>query len=178
MIESPFSQPSENQPLPPLFGLIVSNATFQWFNEPARTLQNLSALIKPNRWMLFSTFGAKTLRELHHSMIMASEKNKIPYRRKGLAYADGDLWVDWSKKAGFNEITLEESLFRQHFAGVKDFLYSIRRTGESDASNGPLQYQRRTLLDMQSIYEKHFQDELGVYCTYHPLFVSVCKKFK
>ncbi|MBC9783471.1 hypothetical protein H1S01_02950 [Heliobacterium chlorum] len=111
-------------------------------------------------------------------MIMASEKNKIPYRRKGLAYADGDLWVDWSKKAGFNEITLEESLFRQHFAGVKDFLYSIRRTGESDASNGPLQYQRRTLLDMQSIYEKHFQDELGVYCTYHPLFVSVCKKFK
>ncbi|MTV47849.1 methyltransferase domain-containing protein [Heliobacillus mobilis] len=178
IIESPFSQPSENPSFPPLFDLVVSNATFQWFNEPAKTLQNLSGLIKPNRWMLFSTFGVQTLTELHQSMIMASSKNRIPYRRKGLTYADGDLWVNWCKKAGFDEITLEESMLRQHFAGVKDFQYSIRRTGTSDASTGPLQYQRRTLLDMQFIYEKHFRDEQGVYCTYHPMFVSGRKKFK
>lgn len=46
------------------FDLIVSNATVQWFDSPGRTLERLTAGLRPGGLMLHSTFGPGTFAEL------------------------------------------------------------------------------------------------------------------
>lgn len=47
------------------FDLIISNATFQWFNEPRKTLEKLKNYLTSKGSLYFSTFGENTFSELH-----------------------------------------------------------------------------------------------------------------
>jgi len=44
--------------------LILSNATFQWCNDLARTFQECLRVLRPGGLLMFTTFGPDTLKEL------------------------------------------------------------------------------------------------------------------
>ena len=47
------------------YDIVISNATFQWFNHMPVTLKKLYTSLNPNGMLCFSTFGEYTFRELN-----------------------------------------------------------------------------------------------------------------
>lgn len=46
------------------FDLIVSNAVFQWFEDPGKSLLALSERLSPEGFLAFTTFGPRTMKEI------------------------------------------------------------------------------------------------------------------
>ena len=59
------------------YDLIVSNASFQWFNNLQLTLGQLYSKLNNNGILCFSTFGDKTFNELHKSYNIAKQNLEI-----------------------------------------------------------------------------------------------------
>src|SRR5699024_11891387 len=62
--------------------LIISNATFQWFNHLEVTVQKLCYALKETGWLTFSTFGERTFHELYTSYEQALSKLNIQKRTR------------------------------------------------------------------------------------------------
>lgn len=55
------------------FDLIISNATFQWFNNLEKTIGQLKNYLNPQGEIIFSTFMEGTYKELKSSLLKVSE---------------------------------------------------------------------------------------------------------
>ncbi len=59
------------------YDLIVSNATFQWFNHFESTFEKLTSALTPIGQICFSTFGQHTFNELRTSFKAISDQRKL-----------------------------------------------------------------------------------------------------
>ena len=161
------------------YDLIISNATFQWFNALTKTLEKLIKALSPNGALLFSTFGENTFKELHasfniakrnlalekdfspgQSFCSASELEKICYST--LIYS--------SMK--HKKIKLTERYYYEYFKDCKEFLYSVKKIGASNAQN--LSNTNIDLIkEVIKVYNKTFQRGDKVLATYHSLFICI-----
>ncbi|WP_078500738.1 malonyl-ACP O-methyltransferase BioC [Paenibacillus selenitireducens] len=119
------------------YDLIVSNATFQWFNHPAETCQALVKLLEPNGVMAFATFGPQTFHELHDSFARAEQELSLTPTPHGQSYLDErawhDIFTDHEGPASEGLFHWKESLYVMEYPQVEDFLYSVKRVGAGNA---------------------------------------------
>lgn len=74
--------------------LIISNAAFQWFNDPRGTVQSCLRALRPERGLLaFSTFGPGTFYQLHASFAEAERLLRLPPGVHGQPFAGRDVWL-------------------------------------------------------------------------------------
>ncbi len=146
---------------PEHYDLIVSNATFQWFNDPALTVQRYVQCLKPRGMLAFSTFGTETFRELHEAFRTAEAELGLGPSRHGQAYAPRELWfkamlaqTDLSAPATVDAANAEvksdsplemafelphakllwrEELLQVYHPTVKHFLHRVKRIGAGNA---------------------------------------------
>ncbi len=163
------------------YDLIISNATFQWFNNLAATLQKLTSNLKPEGSFFFATFGAETFRELHQAFHRAKaelnlnlEENLLPGQK---FYGLSDLiricqQVFQSSLTDSLTIHGHELLEYEYFATVNDFFQSIKKIG---AHNSNQQRHHHLTLTKRMIanYQELSQKSGGVRATYHCLYISI-----
>lgn len=124
------------------YDLIISNAVFQWFKEPHKTIKKLKAKLNPGGILLFSSFGSKNFYELKEIMGV------------GLDYPQ------------FDNICQEE-LVEMTFDSTFELIKHIKNTGANAIQNYSL-----TKIRLQELDKKFIESYGKVKLTYHPIFSS------
>ena len=153
--------------------LIVSGAAFQWYRNPGEALQKYLKALVPGGFLLFSTFGPGTFRELYSAFETA-------YRNLGFSYShtQGQELLPLSKWEGMlsgYRILESRSRFREvYYEEVSDFLHALQKTGANNAE----QERRRTppaaVREMIREYRRSSPEKIRV--TYETLFILAVKK--
>lgn len=170
---------AEEMPLNDSYDLIISNATFQWFNDPSGTLARLQSALAPGGALCFSTFGSDTFRELHTAWQDARRQLKIDAPASpGQSFYTLDELTDTLQ--GLIEtapstpcIRIEEETVREHFASCLDFLMSIKHIGANRSmADGSMPVPG--LVDCaMALYDERFRENDRVYATYHCLYACI-----
>lgn len=159
------------------FDLVISNAAFQWMNDPRGTVSKYFSLLKPFGGLVFSTFGPLTFREFSDSYKKAAEDLSVPdYYYPGLKFHDAGEWLGWCKFAAGgsqSEILHEERFFYERFRSSRDCLELIRRIGAKNSNAKRHPESCRLLKIAMANYDGSFQGDKTV--TYQALFFSIFK---
>lgn len=154
------------------FDLIISNATFQWFNTPKETCQALSSLLTGEGILAFATFGPNTFYELHNSFAYADMTHHQPVVRRGQTYLQEQAWRDCCVSSPKEEwrFTWQSSLMMLTYPSVSAFLHSVKRVGAGNAlrQERAVSIGRRVLRSMEEYYVQQYstQNPSGIQVTY------------
>lgn len=165
----------ENYIFTETYDLIISNATFQWFNAFEETYIHLLDALNPGGTLAFSTFGNRTFYELHHSYELAlqqlarkkeSELGQSFYQRETLQNLifTNDLLVH-----------VEDLEITVHFPTVRDFFQSLKKIGANNSNGASYMKSPIVFRKLMKQYETNYANAQGVPATYHCLFAIVEK---
>lgn len=111
---------------PESFDLIVSNATIQWFDTPAETLERLAAALRPGGRMRHTTFGPGTFAELRSVL-----------RAPGLPLRPAEHWVSMLAASGLHAAESTAGTVTVTYPSAAGFLAELRATGATWRPGGP-----------------------------------------
>jgi malonyl-CoA O-methyltransferase len=124
------------------FDIIISNATFQWFNSPYESIRKFINSLKSDGSLIFSTFTSGTFNELHQSITEARKLLGVERRTvHGQEFMSEDELVNLCEKSlagsGKNgSIQASTSSETEFFHSCLDFLNSVKKIGASNSSAG------------------------------------------
>ena len=139
------------------FDLIISNATFQWLQDPKTAVENFIAHLKPNGTLAFTTFGINNFKEL----------KKLGYGINYLKIKDlENLFTDYKKN-----LIIKEEIKTLYFKTPYDVLKHIKFSGVNAVNK--ISLTKSKLNDFSSGYNKYFKtnDDNFVTLTYHPIYI-------
>lgn len=156
-----------------LYDGIVSNATFQWLQQPQKTLDKLYQQLQPRGALMISTFGPKTFRELNEMFIQAENRHGLPHQKHQLSLVSSQEWGERFTKAGFQLLERKEELQRLSYSNCHHFLRSIRDMGANYTENQlSLGQMRKVLREVMTSYDEQYgQADGSVAVTYHLLHI-------
>lgn len=164
------------------YDLIVSNAAFQWLNDPGATLEKLYRRLNPGGRIAIATFGPDTFRELHQSFQWAQRRLGIETEiLPGQRFISSAHWeilcresLGSEGEAAF-EFTCQEHRVVQYFASVREFLQVVKQTGANN-SNRERSIHPALTREQLKIYEERFRVGGRIGATYHCIYVMIRKK--
>ncbi|MDI6605410.1 MAG: hypothetical protein QME35_09785, partial [Thermoanaerobacteraceae bacterium] len=157
--------------------LIISNASFQWFNHLDKTLDKLIRSLSLHGVLCFSTFGKNTFRELHEAFAKAREVLKI-----SKPVYPGQLFCTLNELRGMCQdiavennlnnmkISAEEFYDYEYFDCCKDFLHSVKKIGANNCQINGNNIIPKFIEKVIEIYDKDYIENGMVKATYHNLF--------
>lgn len=163
------------------YDMIISNATFQWFNHLEKTIEKIGSILKNSGVLAFSTFGDMTFNELHRSYEIAGNKlNMEPESLPGQKFFSPVEILEICRRRLKNtgtskyEIINTENHEYEYFKTVRDFLDSVKKIG---ANNSNCNRKSNTALTREMIktYEAMYKEDGHVKATYHCVFFTVKK---
>ncbi len=167
---------AEEMPLERKYDLIISNATFQWFNHLEKTLARLLSGLTDNGLLCFSTFGSETFRELHQAYAHARQTMGITEAlTPGQSFPTGAALEKLCLAVGPVKVESSESLQTEHFGSCLDFLSSVKRIGANNSLADNKQIVPGLIDRAMEIYDSTYMDnhKNQVYATYHCLYFSL-----
>ncbi|TCO72267.1 malonyl-ACP O-methyltransferase BioC [Marinisporobacter balticus] len=165
------------------YDLIISNATFQWFNQLDHTLTKLIKLLDEEGILCFSTFGKNTFCELHQSFDKTKDLLKIKEDiSAGQSFYSLEELQEICKhvvtKNHFKKMEMDalEKYEYEYFNGCKDFLYSVKKIGANNSQNNRNKINPDFIEKVIAIYDRDYLENDQVRATYNNLFVYMqCK---
>jgi len=155
---------AENLELLNKYDLILSNATFQWFNNLEKTLESLQSKLKKNGELIFSTFANQTYKELRNSFNLLN----MNYDYSQRFYSKEQLLNIIQKKFIVNEVD-EELMIEKHI-NLMNFLVSIKKIGSNSAKKSKKNLTIKKLKELEEIYMKNYSEQNKIIVTNHILF--------
>lgn len=114
------------------YDLVISNATIQWFDDPASTTAGLASALRAGGLMLHSTFGPATFAELKQVLAgPTGDPGAIGLPLRGPA--------DWEALllgAGLGEVASDSTCEVVRYPSAGDFLLELQATGATCRPNG------------------------------------------
>jgi len=165
------------------YDLIISNATFQWFNELDGTIAKLVNSLTEKGKILFSTFGENTFNELHSSFGKAKEALALEDSvSPGQGFFSLDALRDVCTKSvdekGCGVVTIhsDENYEYEKFDSCKEFLISVKKIGANKSDSSKSNATPEFIGKVMEIYDNDYRDEENrVRATYHNLFIEIAK---
>ncbi len=156
--------------------LIVSNATIQWLATPERTVSAWHDLLRTGGWLVASTFGPHTFKELRKTFALVESDHHLPPSQHALSMKTKKEWHQILTSGGFHDQKLEECLRPFVYENCRAFFRSIKATG-ANYSESSLAWskERALLLEVINRYDQMFQTDEGVIATYHLLYLHARK---
>ncbi|WP_034681049.1 malonyl-ACP O-methyltransferase BioC [Caldalkalibacillus mannanilyticus] len=157
------------------YDLIISNATFQWFNDLENTLHKLYSHLSEEGSLCFSTFGERTFLELHTSYQKAKGELGISSSSElGQRFCCiQELYAFFSDKE--ENILTHEGEEYEYFPSVIDFFHSVKKVGANNSNQDGSMLNRRLLQKIIQYYEQEYSCAKGIRATYHSLFFCIRK---
>ncbi len=152
------------------FDLIVSNATVQWFSDPAGALRRYRALLSDAGMLALATFGDRTFSELNESFEAAYRELGRAPQRHVMPMRPFSYW-----QSIFADATCTETLYPVRYPDVRSFLRAVQRAGASYTSAAERPLSRAVLERMTMLYQRRFpaDDGTGIRVTYHGIQLLV-----
>lgn len=152
------------------FDLIVSNATFQWFNNHRQSYTGFFKRLSANGCLAYATFGPQTFYELHQSFATANHLlNSQCDIRHGQHFPAALKLQRSMEDAGFQDVLCTEEELREYFPTVKDFLRSVKKVGANN-TNYDGSISRQLMFTMMGYYEQNFKEHDHIHATYHTIY--------
>lgn len=159
------------------YHIIISNATFQWFNKLEKTIKKFYETLTSGGRLYFSTFGNFTFHELHTSFQKAQERISPTKRYKlGQSFYSLNELATLCKsalRAYPIQIHYEEMHEVETFATVWDFLTSIKKIGANNSNQEDYCLNPSILKEMIRIYDCRYRIGNNIPATYHCLYFSI-----
>jgi len=153
------------------YDLIISNATFQWFNHLEGTLSKLNALLSSKGVVCFSTFGEKTFHELHETYKAIQPDNSL---RPGQSFLTlGDLESVMFNTFNQRQITTETADYTETFDSCLSFFESIKKIGANNSSSQGTVKDPTFLQNVINHYESNYTVKGKVKATYQAVFALI-----
>ncbi len=151
----------EHITIPSGLELIISNATLQWLNNPARTLAKLASSLKTNGIVAIASFGTDNLHE-----IAALTGNKLHYYSL----------TEWREMLNrdFNVVDSSEQFEKLVFLSPVAALQHLRNTGVTGLKQKT--WTKTMLHNFSRDYISRYSVEGGIALTYHPIQLIAVKK--
>ena len=145
-------------------GLYLSNAVFQWTEEPGRLFGRIAGKLSGGGPLGFTTFCPGTLREI------------AELTGRGLVYRSGEEWRSLLEANGFDVLAAREEKLVPEFDSPLDVLRSLKATGVTAVAPAE-KWTRRRLAEFCDAYTGKFRLENGKFpLTYHPVALVAQKK--
>lgn len=166
------------------YDLIISNATFQWFNYLNITLGKLVKALNPKGRLCFTTFGENTFCELHQSFEKAKQALHITELiTPGQQFWSLDQLLKLCENVVETEITDSKKLLQGHeifeheyFDCCEEFLNSVKKIGANNSNKEGARISPDFIKEVIEIYNEDFREKDKVKATYHCLFIKILKK--
>ncbi len=119
------------------YDLVISNATFQWFNCFQETVHELCKSLTENGVLAFSTFGERTFYELHRSYEQALVQHELykDERKIGQSFLSLET-IERLLPTTLSYIDMEEEEIIEQFPNVRQFFQSVKKIGATNSSKG------------------------------------------
>lgn len=165
------------------YDIIISNATFQWFNHIPTTIEKLYTVLNPNGILCFSTFGEHTFCELNECFKKAKEDLSIKESiYSGQSFYSLNELSTLCKDATRNQNTYDvlvqsKEIFEyEYFNNCNDFFSSIKKTGANNSNKNNRCTSPTFIKKVINHYNENFSENNKVKATYHCLFLKIIKK--
>ena len=161
------------------YDLIISNATFQWFNDPEAMAEQILKHLSPKGQCIFSTFGSQTFNELGQAFRMASMEMELDEPvEASQSFLTAYDWVMRLEKAKANTniraaITSYENMLPEYFPDCMAFFQSVKKIGANKASASRSKTSPKFMQMVTDMYESEFMTDKGICATYHALYLSI-----
>ncbi|OQY08736.1 MAG: malonyl-[acyl-carrier protein] O-methyltransferase BioC [Fusobacteriia bacterium 4572_132] len=155
---------AENLELLNKYDLIVSNATFQWFNNLEIVLKKFKKNLKKDGELVFSTFANQTYKELRNSFNLLN----VVYDYSQKFYSKQQLLNIIKKEFIVNEI--DEELMIEKYSDLMKFLVSIKKIGSNSAKKNKKNLTIKKLKKLENIYMKNYSEQNKIIVTNHILY--------
>ncbi len=146
---------AEKIQFPKELDLVISGATFQWFQEPEKVLEKAFNSLKNNGIIAISTFGLSNFKQIRQ------------ITGTGLKYMSisqlSSLTDKYFKKIHSSEIEIDLS-----FSSVIEILKHLKFTGVNAVQ--PLKWNKSQYLKFVEAYEKQFANSDKLLLTYNPMY--------
>ncbi len=170
----------EEMELNDTYDIIISNATFQWFNHMPRTIEKLYTVLNPKGILCFSTFGEYTFCELNECFKKANEDlcTKQPIYSGQSFYGLNELSTlckDVTKNQNIDNVVVQsKEIFEyEYFDNCNEFFSSIRKTGASNSNKQNRCTSPTFIRKVINYYNEKFSENNKVKATYHCLFYKI-----
>lgn len=166
------------------YDIIISNATFQWFNHMPQTIKKLYDALNPNAVFCFSTFGKYTFHELNECFNKIKEAIFIKEPiSSGQSFYNLNELATLCKDAVRDEINNDEIVVQskevfeyEYFNNCKDFFYSIKKIGANNSNKDGRCTSPTFIKKVIELYNKNYIENNKVKATYHCLFYKMMKR--
>lgn len=130
------------------FDLVISNATAQWFADPASTVGACLRLLSPRGHLALSTFGEQTFRELNQAFGLAYRELGLPEEQHASPLPSADFW-----RSTFPDFEIHHAPQSRTFPDVPAFLRSLQQAGVTHAATRQPELSRKLLHGMMRHYD-------------------------
>lgn len=152
------------------FDVIVSNAALQWLTAPRKTICNLVRALKTGGWLMTTTYGPDTFQELRDTFQRVEQESGMEPEVHTLPLRSAEQWQNLFQKNGLAHVHAVECWHRLIFPDCRQFLQSVKATGESySEANHSIPATRRIMTGVIEKYNLTYRCREGVYATYHLL---------
>ena len=143
------------------YDLIVSNASFQWFNDLEKSLEKLRAFLKDGGELFFSIFAEGTYTELRDSF-----KSVDPEYDFSQKFKSAEEILSYNEKLEL----LEEERYYESYDGIFPFLNAIKNIGANSAKDKQKLLTKNKLKQIEEIYRSKYSRDENLIVTNHLLY--------
>lgn len=108
---------------PQSFDLIWSNLALHWHPNPPQVIQEWRRLLRPDKLLMFSTFGPATLQELRHALEQAQVTTAT------MAFVDMHDYGDMLLQNGFSDPVMDQETITLTYKSAETLLQDVRAMG-------------------------------------------------
>ncbi len=147
--------------------MIASNLALQWCKDLDSVFHGFKRILKPNRYLLFSTFGPATLQELKNAWAEVDDFNHVN------SFYTATEVTSFLQQAGFKNIKLKSCLYQSQYPSVMALMQELKGIGAHTVlSKRNRQITRKSHMQaMISAYQQKAQQGY-IPATYEIFFVS------
>ncbi len=149
--------------------MILSNATFQWFENLKEAIKNLADHLSEQGEIYFSIFAEKTFQELRNSI--KSVMGRDSYSQRFFS----KFQLEQMFNSEFSQVEIIEEEYLEYFSSLMDFLKSIKRIGANSANQDKAPLTPRLLKRIEEEYKAEYYKDGQLVVTHHLLFVRLRK---
>lgn len=152
------------------FDLIISNCCFQWIPNLSSLFAALKQLLKPDGFLLFSTFGPDTLHELRQSFLLLDDNPHVNQ------FVDMHHIGDQMLASGLQNPVLDKEFIYMHYPNVATLIHDLKKTGANYVVTGKRSaVQRQQMQQVFNFYQSNFQTPTQqIQATYEVIYAHAC----